>query len=179
MRTLTRIGLGVGAAVIAVGLTAGVYVSAQDANGPRAPFMGRRGGPGGPGGPGGLMALLGPMFSERLNLTDAQKDQLKTIAESHREEFRALGDRAIEARRALRAAATADTLDEGLIRARAAELGNIEADLTIAGARLRAEAFRVLTAEQQTQAKEMESRLPQRMGQRRERGEQRRPQPGR
>src|SRR5690242_18862111 len=52
------------------------------------------GGPGGPGmrGPGGPMGF-GPGFRE-LDLTDDQKAQLKSIAESHRDEFRAAGEKA-------------------------------------------------------------------------------------
>ena len=73
MSTLTRIGLGIGAIAVTVGLVAGVYVSAQNADGPRRPFAERRGGPGGP------MGALGPMLAGHLNLTDAQKDQLKGI----------------------------------------------------------------------------------------------------
>ena len=121
------------------------------------------------------MAFLGPMIAARLNLTDAQEEQVKNILESHRDELKALGDRAMEAQQALHAAVTADALDEGLIRARAADRAAVEADLAVAHARIHAEVFRILTPEQQTQAKEMQSNMQQRQSQRRERLQERQP----
>ncbi len=170
MSTLTRIGLGIGAIAVAVGLVAGVYVSAQNADGPRRPFAERRGGPGGP------MGALGPMLAGHLNLTDAQKDQLKGIMDSHRDESKGLGDRAMKARQALRAAVTADTVDEGLIRTRAAELATIESDLAVSQAWIHAEVFRILTPEQQAQAREAQSHMQQRQSQRGGQRSQRPPQ---
>jgi protein CpxP len=169
MSNLTRIGLQIGAAAMTVGLVAGAYVSAQNTDDPRGPSIERRGGRGGPGGfggPGGPMGTLGPRFAARLNLTDAQKEQVKNIRESHREELKALSDRAAAARRGVQAAATAETLDEGLIRARAAELATIESDLVVAHARIHAEVFRILTPEQQTQAREARSQMQERQSQR-------------
>jgi periplasmic protein CpxP/Spy len=170
MSTLTRIGLGIGAIAMTVGLVAGVYVSAQNTDGPWGPFAERRGGPGGP------MGALGPMLAGHLNLTDAQKDQLKGIMDSHRDESKGLGDRAMKARQALRAAVTADTVDEGLIRTRAAELATIESDLAVAQARIHAEVFRILTPEQQAQAREAQSHMQQRQSQRGGQRSQRPPQ---
>lgn len=121
------------------------------------------------------MGTLGPRLAARLNLTDAQKEQLKNIRESHREELNALGALARAARRGVQAAVTAETLNEGLIRARAAELATIESDLAVAHARIHAEVFRILTPEQQTQAREAQSRMQQRQNQRRERMSDRQP----
>ena len=178
MSNLTLIGLRIGAAAMTVGLVAGTYPSAQNTDDPRGPSVERRGGRGGPGEfgrPGGPM-WLGPRLAARLNLTDAQKEQLKSIRESHREELKALSDRARAARRGVQAAATAETLDEGLIRARAAELATIESDLVVARARIYAEVFRILTPEQQAQAREAQSRMQQRQSQRGGRRSQRPPQ---
>src|SRR5712691_1844342 len=133
----TRIGLGLGAAMMALGLAASLYASAQnqDPNGAPPPFRGgRRMGPP-PMGPGfGLLGAL-PMIASQLGLSDAQKDQIKAIAESHRDEWKAVGDKAAAARRALTAAITADQFDETVIRQRAAEVGVAEADLAVASAR--------------------------------------------
>jgi protein CpxP len=106
------------------------------------------------------------MIAAHLNLTDAQKDQLKGILDSHRGEWKGLGDRAMEARQTLHTAVTADAVDEGLIRARAAELATIESDLAVARARMHADVFRILTPEQQAQAREAQSRMQQRQSQR-------------
>jgi protein CpxP len=111
------------------------------------------------------MGLL-PMLARELNITDAQKAQIKTIADSHRDEWKALGDRARTARQALQQAVTADTVDEGLIRQRSAEVAAVEADMAVARARVHAEVFQLLTPEQKTQAKALQSTFAERMKQR-------------
>jgi Spy/CpxP family protein refolding chaperone len=175
MNTLTRIGLGIGAIAITGGLVTGAYLSAQDTGGPRGPFAERHGGPRGFGGP---MGALGPLLAAHLNLTDAQKAQLKGIVDSHRDEWKGLGDRAMEARQAVHSAVTADAVDEGLIRARAAELATIESDLAVARARIHAEVFQILTPEQQAQAREAQSQMQQRQNRRRHRASQAQPHQG-
>ena len=152
----------VAAGAIAIGVTAGERASAQNTNQGSPPFRsggpGRFGGPGMPGGPGGPLGML-RMLGPQLNLTDAQKEQIKTIAESHREEWKALGDRERLAHEALTAAIMADTMDEALIRSKSAELGVVQADVAVASARARAEVWQILTPEQQAQAKKLQADL--------------------
>jgi len=153
--TVKRLTLGIGAAALAIGVSAGAFVHAQD-GGQRPPQGEGRRGPGGPGGfrgPGGPMGLL-PMLGRDLELTDAQKDQLKAIADSHKDDWKALADRGRAAHMALNAAVTADTIDEALIRQKSAEVAAVDADLAVARARARAEVFQILTAEQRAKAKE-------------------------
>jgi periplasmic protein CpxP/Spy len=153
--TVKRMTVGIGAAVLAIGVSAGAFVHAQDGGQRPAQGEGRRG-PGGRGGfrgPGGPMGLL-PMLGRDLELTDAQKDQLKTIADSHKDDWKALADRGRAAHMALNQAVTADTIDENLIRQKSAEVGAVEADLAVARARARAEVFQILTAEQKAKLKE-------------------------
>src|SRR5262245_1393202 len=102
MRTTKRLALGI-ATLLVYGVGAGVYAHAQNTNQGPPPFRGR----GGPGGPMGMM----PMLARQLNLTDAQKAQVKSIADSHRDEWKALGDRARTAHEALQQAVTADVVD--------------------------------------------------------------------
>jgi periplasmic protein CpxP/Spy len=154
--TVTRIVLGAGAALLAVGVAAGAFVHAQDqnTNRPSRPFMGR-GGPGGPGrfgGPGGPMGML-PMLGRELNLTDTQKDQIKAIADSHKDEWKALADRERAARTALNDLVMADTISEGAIRQKSAEVAAVDADAAVARAHARAEVFQILTADQKAQLK--------------------------
>jgi periplasmic protein CpxP/Spy len=168
--TTKRLALGVATGVLVLGVGAGVYATAQNTNQDPRPFSG---GPGRPfdsaqgrrGGPGGPMGML-PMFARELNITDAQKAQIKTIADSHRDEWKALGDRARTAHEGLQRAVTADTVDEGLIRQRSAEVAAVEADLAVARARTHAEVFQLLTPEQKTQAKTLQSTRGERMKQR-------------
>ena len=160
--TTKRLALGVATGVLVLGVGAGLYATGQNTNQDPRPFS-RGGRMGGPGGPMGML----PMFARELNITDAQKAQIKTIADSHRDEWKALGDRARTAHEALRQAVTADTVDEGLIRQRSAEAAAVEADMAVARARAHAEVFQLLTPEQKTQAKTLQSQVQERMKERR------------
>jgi protein CpxP len=172
MKSMTRIGAAIGAAILTVGLGAAAFAIAgdgpldvaQDTAQPPRPGRGGRGGPGGPGGlgrggPGGPLAGL-PM--RELNLTEAQREQVRQIVESHQAETRAVGERAMAARQALHAATTAPAFDEALVRAKAAELAAVEADFAVARARMFADVYQVLTPEQQAKAKELSDSRPRR-----------------
>jgi protein CpxP len=106
------------------------------------------------------------VLASRLDLTDAQKQQLKALAQSHREEWKALADRARTARQALHQAVTAETLDDAAIRQRSAELAAVQADIAVARAHARAQMFQVLTPEQQAKAKTLRSRVEERLRER-------------
>ena len=165
-----RLSLTVAASVLVLGL-ANSWASAQNTNGGGPPFSGGPGrgrGSGGPGGLGGPMAVLEPlrMAASQMGLSDAQKDQIKAIVESHAEEWKAFADRERQGRQALRTAMTAAQFDEVTIRQRSAELSAVEADVAVAQARVRAEAIQVLTADQRAKLKEIESQLPQGRGRR-------------
>lgn len=156
--TSKRLALHAATGVLVLGVGAGVYLSAQNTNQDPRPFMGRGMGPrgpmgrGGPMGPRGPMGML-PMLARGLGITDAQRNQIKSIATSHGYEWKALADRARTAHQALRQAVTADTVDEGLIRQRSADVAAVEADLALARARTHAEVFQILTPEQKAQAR--------------------------
>lgn len=168
----TRILKGIVAVVaVAVVMAAiGVVVSAQ--MGPRR-GMGAGQGPGGAGmmgpGPGmrgglggGPFGMMGPEL-RALDLTDAQRQQMRAIFESHQDELKALGDRMMTARKALDDSITADTVDEAAIRARAADVGTVEADAAVLRAKMHAAVFAVLTPEQQQKAKELRGTMENRM----------------
>ncbi len=164
--TVRRLGFALGGATMALWLAAGVYASGQNTN-PQPPPFSHRGGPGrfgGPGGPG--MGGMLPMLGAALNLTDAQRDQIKTIAQSHRDEWKTLADRARTAHQALQAAVTSGTVDEGLIRQRATEVASVDADMAVARARVFSEVWQILTPDQQAKAKELQTQMQQRMDRR-------------
>ncbi len=158
--TVKRMTLGFGAGLIALTAVAGVFVQAQDQNqDPQSQTGGHRGrGPGGPdgpgrfGGPGGPMGIL-PMLGHDLGLTEAQRDQVKAIAESHKADWRALADRARTAHMALNEAVTTAPIDEALIRQKSSEVAAVDADMAVARARAYAEVFQILTPEQKEKAK--------------------------
>src|SRR5262245_36682640 len=125
MTTRFKTSLAAGVAV----LTLAVAVPTLTAIGQEQPQPRRQGpgfgGPppgGGPGmrGPGGPMGF-GPGFRQ-LDLTDDQKAQLKQIAESHRDELRAAGEKMRAARDGMQALVEADAIDESAIRAKATEI---------------------------------------------------------
>jgi periplasmic protein CpxP/Spy len=147
---------------------------AQDGAPRGGPGMQRRG-PGGPGGPGGPMGLLGDLGRglRALDLTDAQREQVRGIAKSHETGFRELGERLRTARQGLEALVTDDTVDETAIRAKSGELAAVEADAAVMRAKVHQEVFSILTAEQQTKARELRAEREARMKERMERRQQR------
>ena len=167
-KSMTRIGTAVGAALLTVGLGAAALSIAGDQQNQTPTTDGRRGGPGfggpgrGRGGPGGPMGPLGGLPLRELNLTESQREQVRAIVEPREAETRAIGERAMAARQALHAATTSASFDEGLVRARAAELASVEADLAVSRARIYADVFQILTPEQQAKAKEISGSRPPR-----------------
>lgn len=149
--TVKRLTFGLGAGLFALTAIAGAFVHAQDQDtNPARQFRGR--GPGGPDGPGGFraggpMGML-PRLSREINLTDAQREQIRAIAESHKADWTALSDRARTARIALNDAVNAEPIDEALIRQKSSEVAAVDADIAVARARAHAEVRQILTAEQ-------------------------------
>jgi Spy/CpxP family protein refolding chaperone len=169
-KTFTRIAVGLGAVALVAGLGSHASIAAQDQNTPagQGPFMGRggRGGPGGPGGmpgrgPGGPLGLP-PMALGQLGLTEAQRDQIRSTTQSHQEAMRPLAERAMNARRAVEDAVTADTYDEGAIRSRSAELAAAETELAVARARVHADVLLILTPEQRAELKQGQAQREER-----------------
>ena len=168
-----RMGLAIGAAVIALSVGAVLLAYSQNTSGAASLFMGQREGRAGPGFPGFGRSILGPiqMIASQLNLSDAQKDQIKAIAQSHRDEWQSLADHASTARQGLRAAITSGTFDEALIRDKSAALAQAEADVAVTSARAFGEVFQILTPEQQAKLRSLQTEGQRRRGeQSRQRG---------
>ena len=157
--TVKRIVFGAVAGLLALGLGAGAFVHAQDQTNPQPqrPFRGP-GGPGRFGGPGGGPPGMLPMLGREINLTDAQRDQIKAIADSHKDEWKAIFDRERTAREALNAAIMADAVNDALVRQKSAEVAAVEADAAVARAHAYAEVAQILTTDQKTQLKQMQAR---------------------
>ena len=151
------------AATLGVVIVAGLGVVAIGAQ--QGPPPGRgpggQGGPGGRGqgmfgrGPGGPMAGMMMRGLAQLNLTDAQKTQLKEVREANKEATQALAKRMIAAREAMGDAVTADTVVEADIRAKAADVAAAEVDAALLRAKVHAQVFALLTPEQRAKAKEL------------------------
>ena len=117
-KTTTRvIGAFGAAALIALGMAITVPHMGAQGGAAQAPAgrMGR--GPGGPGGPGMGRGRGGPggpgrgLGIDMRDLTDAQRDQIKSIRDAHADELRPLIDRVQKAREALNTAVMTGTGD--------------------------------------------------------------------
>lgn len=156
MTTRFKTSLAVGLALLTMATAAPVLVAVNAEQRGQGPGFGGPP-PGGPGmrGPGGPMGL-GPGFRE-LDLTEEQRAQLKSIAESHRDEFKAAGQKARAAHDGMQALLEAETIDEAAIRATSTEVAAAEADVMILNAKMRHESLQILTADQLTRLKELRS----------------------
>jgi periplasmic protein CpxP/Spy len=129
---------------------------------------GRGAGPFGPGGPGGRGFGAGFALGQ-LDLSDAQKQQVRTIVQRHREQSQATMQRMQQAMQAQRAAISQVPVNEAAVRQAAAGLAAVEADMAVEQARLHADVFNVLTVEQQEKAKQLEAQAQSRAQERRQR----------
>ena len=125
--------------------------------GPGGPPPGgpHRGGPGGFGGPGGL----GPLARE-LNLTDAQKAQIKQIEESFRESTKSLHEQLFKAGGGPLDGLT-DNFDEAAARAAAQTRAGIQVELEVAHARMMSQIYALLTADQKAKLAELKQKFAQ------------------
>jgi Spy/CpxP family protein refolding chaperone len=160
MTTRFKISLAAGLVALTLAAAAPMMVMAASAQAPAPGQEGPRrqgagammGGPmRGPGGPGFGLPL------RALDLTDDQQAQLKKIREAHEAEFKQAGEKMRAAREGMRALIEADTIDEGAIRAKSAEVATAEAEVAILNAKVRQESKQILTAEQQQKLKELQA----------------------
>lgn len=140
--------------------------------------FGRFGGPGpdGPGGPRGGAPMLGlprPLAAQ-LNLSDAQREQIRGIMQQHHDEAEQLGRRLGATEHALHQAVQAEAYDETAIRAAATEAAAARTDMAVFQGRVHAEVYQVLTPEQQAKARELRGQMEQRGAERAKRMQERR-----
>jgi protein CpxP len=163
--------------LIAAGLVAALAggTTLTFAQAPASPGPGMRGPQGGPGqlGPRG-MRRGGPRLDfglRGLNLTDAQREQLRSITQAHREEFQKAAEALRTAHRAFGEAVRAG--DESTIRSQSTAVANAMAEEAILRAKVRAEVHGLLTPEQQQQLKQRQDAAAKRQQERLERQKQR------
>lgn len=150
-----------------VALAALLATSVAYAQGPRGggPYGGGRGGRG-PGGPG--LAL------NQLNLTDAQREQVKEIRDRNRDQTQALVKRLDSAAAKQRDAVETLPVNETLITSTSQDLAQAQTEMAIQEARLNSEIWSILTPEQQAQATKLRAERKAQMEQRRQEMQQRR-----
>lgn len=155
------------AAALVAALAGGTALAS--AQGPRGGFGIQ--GPRGPmrGVPAGDLGLRG------IQLTDAQREQVRSIRESHQAEITEAVRKLRDAQRAFAEASRSAPVDEGAIRTRSTDLASAMAEEAIVRARLRAEVHALLTPEQQQQLRDREAQMQRRMQERQKQMQERQP----
>jgi len=101
-----------------------------------------------------------------LDVSEAQREQLRGVLRGRRNEIQALAQRAVTTGRTLADLSTADQIDEAAIRAQAAALGETAAEAALLRASIHAEAAQILTPEQQQKLREQRTRFRARVDER-------------
>jgi periplasmic protein CpxP/Spy len=149
-RTLSTI------AATAIVLAVGITTAVAQGPGGRGPGRGFGPGPGGPGGPGGPLPVL-----RQLNLTDAQRDQVKALLDAERQQNQGAGPQKMgELQKALDAAIFADAPDPAQIDQLRASIAEAEAAALAARVDLQLKIAQILTPEQRQQAREALNHRP-------------------
>ena len=97
-----------------------------------------------------------------LNLTETQRDQIRTLRDAQRKDSQALREKMRTARRQLREAMGADVPDEAAVRSAAGAVAALRADQAALQARARSQFMEALTPEQQARMKQARARASQR-----------------
>jgi len=121
----------------------------------------------GPGRGGGMLPL------RALDLTDAQKEQIKAIHEAEKAKVEPFVNQLKEAHKAMREATANGQFNESAIRAIAANQTQAQIELAVSHARVQSAIYQVLTAEQKAKLEKFQqdrkARMEQRMQKRGER----------
>ena len=161
------------AGIVALMSGGAVALLAQGAPG-RGP--GRDAAPLGPGGRAGRGFDAGFALGQ-LDLSDAQKQQVRDITQRHRQQTQPTMQRLQQAMQAQRAAINQVPVNEAAVRDAAAALAKVQADMAVEQARLHADIFNILTVEQQEKAKQLEQQAQARQQERRQRAPRQQKQP--
>ena len=164
----TFAGLVIAAAVVGF-IAVGASFAQQPAGPPSGGMMMGRGPTGGHGPMGGPFMAIRRGLAQ-LGLTDQQKTQIKAIFAGHKADIQGFGARMKPARQALNGAIWSGA-DEVTIRAKAADVAAVQADMDVFRATVHAQVFAVLTPDQQAKAKQLQQQAKARgMGRRMGRG---------
>ncbi|MGC2477192.1 MAG: Spy/CpxP family protein refolding chaperone [Candidatus Sulfotelmatobacter sp.] len=123
---------------------------------PPPPMHGHHDGMGGP---------MGHFFAAKLNLTDEQKAQAKSIWEKERPTVKPLMQQERQLDMQLRQYVEGN-FDQAKVQAIAAQKAQVQTQLTVEQTRIHNEMYQLLTADQKTQLKQLEAQHEARMQQR-------------
>ncbi|MDQ3635587.1 MAG: Spy/CpxP family protein refolding chaperone [Acidobacteriota bacterium] len=108
---------------------------------------------------------IGHMF-RMLDLTDAQKEQMKTIRQTSRENTKSLREQMKSNRQQLQQLTENGTFDEGAVTAIAGQQGQLHAQMTVAKLRVRSQMYNVLTADQKAKLATIKAEFKKKMEER-------------
>jgi len=111
---------------------------------------------------GGFGPRMFNHMARALDLTDAQRGQVKGILRSHLTEIETQFTASSAARAALHDAIHAQPIDEQLIRSKAMELGAVHAEGAVLFARIRTEILPLLTEDQKAKMQKLHEHMKQR-----------------
>ncbi len=106
-------------------------------------------------------------MAEKLNLTDAQKEQFKQIREAGKTKVQPLMENMKSIRGQLEAATADGQFNEEQVQALATQQANVMAQLIVEKERVKSQMFAVLTADQQTQLKTLKEQMKEKFQNRR------------
>jgi Spy/CpxP family protein refolding chaperone len=162
-KTMTRIQrialIALAVAVVESGAAAALLAQGPGGRGAGAP----------PDGRAGARGFAAGFALGQLDLSDAQKQQVRDITQRHRADAEALQTRLTTALQAQQAAITTVPVNEALIRSASQDLAAVQADMAVDRARLHADIFAILTVEQQVKAKQLQEQAQAKLQERRQR----------
>ncbi len=128
----------------------------------------------GPRARSGRTAMVAGMGLRALDLTEAQRQQVRQLTEQYREQTKPLMDRVQAAQEARRQALEAIPFNEQQIRSASQALAEVEVELAVQRGRFQSDVYALLTPEQQARLQKMradrEARMKERMGRLQQRG---------
>jgi len=101
-------------------------------------------------------------FAHRLNLTDAQRSQMKQIMQQERPTIKPLMQQLSQSHQQLTQLELSGTFDENAVRNLASQQAQTMTELTVERARLASQMFNLLTPDQKTQLNQMIAERQQR-----------------
>lgn len=125
-----------------------IFVIAQQSEGGKGKFkrsFGYRGGFG--------------RLAEKLNLSDAQKEQVKQIMETSKAKIQPLKENMKSIHQQMNSATADGQFDEAQVQALATQQANIMAQMIVEKERTKSQMFAILTPEQQAQAKQLKEQM--------------------
>ncbi len=109
--------------------------------------------------------MMGRMFRQ-LDLTDEQKEELKSIRKASHENMKPIREQMQASRKLLRNLSANGNFDEAQVQAIASQLGSLHAQMIVEKERNKAKMFAVLTTEQKAKLAELKQNFEQRRAER-------------